>query len=320
MSNIVVKAAEFAGKAGNDKLQKAVAVAGAKLEKAAPTIFVVTGVVGLIGAGVLACRSTLKVEGVIDRAKEQLDDVHYCEERLKGQGPEPEYSSKDAQHDKAVVYARTGLELARLYGPSILLGAGSVILILSSHRMMEQRNTALIGAYEMAAAGFKQYRNHIREEYGEDADRRALYGLTTEKIEVEKEDKSGKKRKGKEEIEVFDPNSISRYAVFFDEGSTQWEPNPEYNKAFVIGMQNTANDLLHANGYLFLNTVYRLLGLPETSEGQLVGWMMGKGDDFVDFGIYDDAYLRTEKRDFVNGFEPSILLDFNVDGVIYKEI
>ena len=170
------------------------------------------------------------------------------------------------------------------------------------------------------SAGFKQYRNHIREEYGEDADRRALYGLSTEKIEVEKEDKSGKKRKGKEDIEVFDPNSISRYAVFFDEGSTQWEPNPEYNKAFVIGMQNTANDLLHANGYLFLNTVYRLLGLPETSEGQLVGWMMGKGDDFVDFGIYDNAYLRTEKRDFVNGFEPSILLDFNLDGVIYKEI
>ncbi len=315
MNNIVVKAAEFAGKAGNNKLQKAVAVAGARLEKAAPTIFVVTGVVGLIGAGILACRSTLKVEGIVDKAKEQLDEVHFCES-----DEEMEYSPKDAQHDKAIVYARTGLALAKLYGPSILLGTGSVILILSSHRIMEQRNSALIGAYEMVAAGFEQYRNHIREEYGEDADRKALYGLSTEKIEVEKEDKSGKKRKGKEDIEVFDPNSISRYAVFFDECSTQWEPDPEYNKAFIIGMQNTANDLLHANGYLFLNTVYRLLGLPETSEGQLVGWIIGKGDDFVDFGIYDNAYMRTEKREFINGFEPSILLDFNVDGVIYKEI
>jgi hypothetical protein len=37
----------------------------------------------------------------------------------------------------------------------------------------------------------------------------------------------------------------------------------------------------------------------------------------VNFGIFDD---NERARDFVNGFEGAILLDFNVDGVIYHKI
>jgi len=39
------------------------------------------------------------------------------------------------------------------------------------------------------------------------------------------------------------------------------------------------------------------------------------GDEFVDFGIYE-----VRNADFVNGYERSILLDFNVDGLIYDRI
>ena len=39
------------------------------------------------------------------------------------------------------------------------------------------------------------------------------------------------------------------------------------------------------------------------------------GDNFVDFGMYDMS--RPVVRDFVNGYERSILLDFNVDGNIW---
>ena len=61
-----------------------------------------------------------------------------------------------------------------------------------------------------------------------------------------------------------------------------------------------------------------MLGIEETRAGQVVGWVYDEknpvGDNFVDFGIYD---LYNEKaRDFVNGRERSILLDFNIDGNI----
>jgi hypothetical protein len=55
-----------------------------------------------------------------------------------------------------------------------------------------------------------------------------------------------------------------------------------------------------------------------TKAGHEVGWVYDEknpvGDNFVDFGIYD---LYNERaRAFVNGYERTILLDFNVDGVI----
>ena len=50
----------------------------------------------------------------------------------------------------------------------------------------------------------------------------------------------------------------------------------------------------------------------------VVGWVLGNGDNCIDFGIWDSA--NEKARDFVNGREGAILLDFNVDGVIYDLI
>ena len=61
-----------------------------------------------------------------------------------------------------------------------------------------------------------------------------------------------------------------------------------------------------------------MLGIPRTREGQLVGWVYKKGnpngDNFVDFGIFSSN--RPNSVNFVNGYEPTIILDFNVDGPI----
>jgi hypothetical protein len=61
-----------------------------------------------------------------------------------------------------------------------------------------------------------------------------------------------------------------------------------------------------------------MLGFDHTSAGQVVGWKVNHGDSFVDFGLFDGDNLAT--RNFVNGHEKSILLDFNVDGVVYNLI
>ena len=80
--------------------------------------------------------------------------------------------------------------------------------------------------------------------------------------------------------------------------------------------------MLRSRGHLFLNEVYDLLGFPRTKAGAVVGWIYDErhpiGDNFVDFGIFN--IQREKARDFVNGYEAAIILDFNVVGDITGEI
>ena len=62
-----------------------------------------------------------------------------------------------------------------------------------------------------------------------------------------------------------------------------------------------------------------MIGVPRSKAGSVVGWILigNVRDNWIDFGIWDDD---DNVRDFINGREGSILLDFNVDGVIYDKI
>ena len=123
----------------------------------------------------------------------------------------------------------------------------------------------------------------------------------------------------KNKVEETDNKSCSQYARFFDECSAAWQKDSKYNLMYLKSTQNLMNDRLRSRGHLFLNEVYDHLGLPRSKEGQIVGWIYDTenpiGDNFVDFGIFDDR----SKPD-ISEFENSILLDFNVDGNILAKI
>ena len=147
---------------------------------------------------------------------------------------------------------------------------------------------------------------HIQLPYG------AAYG----------KDEDGNEKTEKAIVSAMDPNdpsTYSEYARFFDDGCKGWTKDPELNLLFLRRQQDAATDLLRSRGYLTLNEVYRMLGMQTTKAGVIVGWVYDKdhpvGDNYVDFGIYD--INRPKNRDFVNGYERVILLDFNVDGNIY---
>lgn len=135
-------------------------------------------------------------------------------------------------------------------------------------------------------------------------------------IKIEGELGNSKKAKG---IEGTDTRSLSMYARFFDEGCPAWQNNSEYNLHFLLNQQRYASDKLKVKGYLFLNDVYDMLGIPRSKAGQCVGWLYDEhnpvGDNYVDFGIYDSY-----NSDFVNTRDTKILLDFNVDGMILDRI
>lgn len=306
-------------------VNRTVSKVGFKMKKYSPEILVAAGVVGTIASAVMACKATLKVNDILAESKEKIETIHECaaDTSLVESG---RYTQEDAKKDLTIVYAQTGLKFAKLYAPAVILGALSITSILASNNILRKRNVALSAAYAALDKGFKDYRSRVVERFGEEVDRQLKYNLKTEKIEEKVVDpETGKEKKVKKTVEVCNGSEFaSPYARFYDDGCKGWEKNSELNLLFLRAEQNYANDRLKARGYLFLNEVYERLGIPTTRMGQVVGWIYDpknpdhKGDNYVDFGIYN--MHREKVRDFVNGYEEVILLDFNVDGDILDKI
>lgn len=295
---------------------------GLKLKKHSPEILVAAGVIGTVTSAVMACKATLKVNDILTDAKDQLNTIHECvsDPQMKGK-----YTEEDAKKDTTIVYTQTGVKLVKLYGPSVALGVLSITSILASNNILRKRNVALAAAYTTIDKSFKEYRNRVIERFGKEVDRELKYNIKKQKVEETVTDpETGKEKKVKKTIDVAGPELASPYARFYDDGCNSWEKDAEANLFFLRAEQNLANDRLRARGYLFLNEVYERLGIPTTKAGQVVGWIYDpenpdhQGDNYVDFGIYD--INREKSRDFVNGYERVILLDFNVDGDILDQI
>ena len=290
-----------------------------KLKKHSPEMLIVAGVVGTVTSAVMACKATTKIGEILEDAKDTIDAIHEGMETGEVKGVE--YPAEVAKKDLTITYAKTGLELVKLYGPAVIVGSLSITAILTGHNITRKRNIALAAAYTAIDKSFKEYRGRVVERFGEALDKELKYNIKAKEIEEVVTDKDGKESVVKKTVEVADitdPNEYSAYARFFDDGCTGWTKDPEFNLMFLHDQQRYANDLLKSKGHLFLNEVYDMLGIPRTKAGQIVGWIYNEknpvGDNFVDFGIYDTR--KPTNRDFVNGYERTILLDFNVDGDI----
>lgn len=283
------------------------------MKNKSPELLIGSGIVLGIAAAVSACKATLKVEEVVDEAKTKLDKIHEAHEHGATEHG-LSYSEEDYQKDLVTQYTKTGVEFVKLYGPAVIMGCVSVGCILGGHRILTKRNAAITAAYTAVSKAYDAYNERVIEKYGKEEADNLKYGLKTEKIVETKEDENGNMIGEEKTIVTSDPIA-SPYSKFFDECSRCWKNNAEYNLMFLRGQQNLANDRLIANGYLFLNDVYDMLDIERTEEGQVVGWVYDKDHPtYVDFGIYNG--VRERNRAFVNGYESSILLDFNVQGII----
>lgn len=289
------------------------------VQKHSPEILIVTGVVGVVASAVMACKATTKVGKIAEEHKSNIDTVHEAVEKGVTNAGES-YNEEDAKKDLTIYYTQTGLKYVKLYAPSVILGALSLTAIISSNNILRKRNVALAAAYTAIDRSFKEYRGRVVERFGKEIDRELRYNIKAKEIEEKVVDENGEEKTVKKTVEVYDPNNYSDYAKIFDESCIAWTKSAEYNLMFLKQQQAHANTLLKQNGYLFLNEVYEMLGFDKTKAGQVVGWVYDEknpiGDNFVDFGIYN---IYNEKaRDFVNGHERSIILDFNVDGNIWE--
>ena len=296
---------------------------GFKFKKHSPEILVVTGVVGIIASTVMACKATTKVSDIVDDAKETIDTIHDSVGKGLHTSDGEEYTQEVANKDLVIVYAQTGWKLAKLYGPSVALGVASIGCMIGSNHILRKRNIALAAAFKAVDTSFKEYRDRVIDRFGKEMDRELRFGIKAKEIEEKVVDENGNETTVTKTVEVADPNvTHSIYSIVWCEGNTGWTRNAELNKVFLIQTQNAANDKLRLNGILTLNEVYDMLGVQRTAYGQIAGWVYTEddsiGDGFVDFGIFNTDDPKA--CDFVNGYEKSIVLDFNCIGNILDYI
>lgn len=293
--------------------------------KHSPKILFVAGTVGVIGTVVLACRATLKVGTVLD-----IQDVQEKVAKEKHTYPQGDVDQEALNKALTKIKVKTALDITKLYAPAVGLGALSILALTGSHVILSKRNGAALAAYAGLDRAYKEYRQRVAAEYGEDVDRKFLVGAETISIE----EKTAEGTVKVTEATALPKNRIggSDYAVVFDERSHHFSKEPGRN-AEIVGMkQSWANDKLKSRGHLFLNEVYDILGLPRTKAGQFVGWIyrsddeiqkrraqgLPVGDNYVSFGVFDGEDEWVEA--FIDGDEKYAVLDFNVDGPIYELI
>lgn len=315
MNNILVKASE--------SITRTVKTSGLILKKHSPEILIGVGIVATIGAVVSAVVATKKVQPVIEEGKGDINKVKDMYGPKEEIAYDDEFNNVPIHYDAhehyprelTKAYLKCGAKITLRYIPTAVLTTTAIGAFLGAYGIVNRRNVALTAAYTAVNEAFNVYREAVKKELGEEKDHQFLQGLS--ETTVTNEDGSV----STELVPVGPKNAedYSQYSVFFDESNPNWRPSAEANKAFLRCQQNFANEILRVDGHLFLNKVYDLLGMPHTSAGAIVGWVVGEGNqNHVDFGIFDPS--SEAARAFINGYEQNILLDFNVDGIIYDLI
>lgn len=296
---------------------------GFQLKKHSPEILVGAGIVGVVTSTVLACKATLKVNEVLEETRINVQKIETAVEKGVTEANKP-YSEEDSQSDLKITYIQTGYKLAKLYAVPVSLGIASIACIVSGHKILKTRNIALATTYTALMNDYNGYRSRVVERFGEALDKELKYNIKTKEYDEIVVNEDGSEQVIKKTVQAIDAEHDinDKFSRVFDDGCAGWDPNPDYSKMFLVQQQNYANEKLKAQGFLPINDVYDMLGFQKIPEGQIVGWIYDEknpiGDNYVDFGISD--IHKTKVRDFINGYERVIILEFNHDGYILDKM
>lgn len=305
-----MKKTELATKAGQILVKTKLSI-----KKHSPEILVAAGIGTGIVAAIVACKQTIKANDIVAEARKSLQNIENVKELAANN--EVEYTEENEQEDRKTIGMQVAVGMVKTYALPVGLGILSITCILAGHHILKKRNVALAAAYSALSTDFMNYRKRVVDKYGKDVDFMLKNGLEKQIIANQVVDpETGEVKETKEEVLTYEGDKLSQYARVFDEvGSTQWTPSADHNRAFLLMEQNYFNERIRTRGYIFLNEVYERLGFRPTKAGSVVGWVYQNADyEGIDFGIFT---AHTQKAaEFLEGTEPSIILDFNVQGDI----
>lgn len=288
-----------------------------KLGKHSPEILMVVGVVGAVTSTVMACKATLKVNDILATHDATVATIHDVQEGKVQIKAGEEYTEEDVKKDLTTTYVQTGLKIAKLYAPAVILGTLSIGCMFGSNHILQKRNAALTAAYVTLDKAFGDYKERVTERFGERVQTELEHGIKAVKVESKVVNEDGTEETIKSYVDEVD-GAHSPYDLIFDEMIDEWQPDAQYNKWHLAQVEDTANRRLRTQGYLFLNDVYRMIGRYNSGamivkpEGQIVGWLYDPNNE----NLHNCVKLGLDK---MQG-DRNVVLHFNVDGPIIDKI
>lgn len=286
---------------------KTVGRAGAVASKYSPQILTGVGIGAVVVSTVLIAKATLKLEDVVDKHEARVADVNEKKASMNAD----EYTSTHHKRDMTKVYFQTAGDLTKLYGLPVSLGVVGISCIVGGQGIQYKRTVGAVAAYKTLEESFDRYRAHVVEEFGLDKDEEFRRSYTVK----EETNENGETSVTIEQLEERD------YVFFYDKDNHNWKNTaPDYNLMFVKAQETYANQLLSTRGHVLLNDVLDSLGMDRTHEGAVVGWVLTpEAPNFIDFGIRDLQGKNSRVIGNLDEEASSIMLDFNVQGVIWDK-
>lgn len=278
-----------------------------KAKEHSPELLMSFGIVTMI-AGTFVCvkkaerhienkyARDMKMEEIVDKAGEE-------------EGLMTEEEAKKEVRKEARRYV---VEEIKIWSLPVALEMSGVALIFASNHIMRKRVAGLTAAFTTVSTAFDQYRERVRERYGDEVDQSIMMG--EKQITVGTIDEKGKIKK--ETITVADPD-ISSIGRYMTSSNDQWSDSESFMNNFFSMQMSYATDLLRAKGFVTLNDLYDLVGFQEDTEaGIVVGKVFDRNKSMEENSI-TITWVKTKLLDEFGNPMDAYYVDFPGLEIIY---
>lgn len=298
--------------------------------KHSPEILLGTGTIAFVATVVTASKATIKAQDIFEDHKKKLDDINEVIDYCKQHPDDVDYSESDAKNDKVIAYVQTGIALTKDYAPAVGLAAISLTCFFAAFGIMRKRYVTLAAAYSALEKSFATYRQRVIADKGEDADTYYMTGVKPKEVTNKETKKKVKTLVLPDGSELASPYAF-KFSKYKENGELnhQWQDDPNLNRMYVLGQQDWLNDQLYMRcvfntnhdvvkrGCVFLNEARDILGEDATTSGAVTGWRYSNGEEgcngYIDFNLIEATEIDPETDREI----PCLIINPNVDGLIY---
>lgn len=226
------------------------------LRRSSPTILCCIATAGVIGTAITAARATPKALEKLKKAKNEKGDL---------------------------TKAETILVIAPNYIPTAVIGIGTVVCIFGANVLTRKNQAALISAYTLAEQSFKEYKDKLRELYGDEVCQNVEQAIIKEHcrdIYISAGGLLG------DSTLITETDVLEMKRTFYDSFS---------NRCFESTLPRVMNAEYHLNrnyslgASVMVNDFYEFLGLDPISGGNVLGWDMAGGLSWIDFDHHTET-------------------------------
>jgi hypothetical protein len=223
---------------GKQTMQKLCYKSALYLKRHSATILTCVGAIGVVATAITAVRATPKAIKLLEEATDE----------------------KGKELTKLEVVAVAG----PVYIPSVAIGVSTIACIFGANTLNKRQQAALTSAYALIDQSYKEYRNKLKELYGEETDIQIRDAIA--------------KDKRNEDVIAYAPGlnglvTKGEMLLFYEEyRGSYFEASMEE----VINAEYHLNRNLALRGFVTLNEFYSFLGLDHIESGDVLGWGAGE--------------------------------------------